>query len=91
MSNSLPAVVRKGNFDRKIEPCALGSEGLDGKRRERALGRRRKLGQVRSVGIPHRVNILLSWSTSFLPSARGDRVSISPNIQPTLHMSTSVL
>lgn len=44
-----PTVVRIGNLERIREPVAWA---LDGRRRARALGRRRKPGQVSSVGRP---------------------------------------
>ena len=52
--SSLPAAVRKGNLLRMTVPvfCAVR-----GRRRDRALGSRRKPGQVSSVGIPQSSNI----------------------------------
>lgn len=57
---------------------------------ERALGRRLNPGQESSVGIPHSSKIFESSSTSFLPWRRGSLERSSPNIHPTLHMSTAV-
>lgn len=62
--------------------------GFLGSRSERALGRRLKVGQLDSVGRPRSSKILDSWSTSFFPGSRASLLSSSPNIQPTLHIST---
>lgn len=48
---SVPAAVRSGNLARMTVPVSFGLD-VAGKRRERALGRRLKPGQVDSVGMP---------------------------------------
>lgn len=83
----LPAVVRNGNLLLITEPCVAG---FFGKRKLRAFGRRRKPGHDSSVGIPQSSKIFESSSTSFFPWSSGSRVSSSPNMHPTDHMSTSV-
>lgn len=45
----VPALVRRGKRARMMEPVVLG---VGGRRRERALGRRLKVGQVEAVGMP---------------------------------------
>lgn len=50
MRRALPAVVRKGNLDRMTVPTVWW---VWGRRRALALGRRRKVGQLVSVGMPH--------------------------------------
>lgn len=49
-SRSAPDDVSRGNLERIREPVVVA---LGGRRRARALGRRRKPGQVSSVGRPH--------------------------------------
>lgn len=56
-SKDAPALVKVGNFDRMTLPNA--PFWLLGSRRERALGRRLKPGQVSSVGIPHSSKICM--------------------------------
>lgn len=48
-SRSAPDDVRRGNLERIKEPVAVA---LEGRRRARALGRRRNPGQVSSAGRP---------------------------------------
>jgi hypothetical protein len=50
----VPAFVRRGNLARMTAPVVWE---VVGRRRERAFGRRLKLGQVASVGIPHNSKI----------------------------------
>lgn len=92
-SKETPAVVRRGNLA-LIKAVVVGFEKevlevVEGKRRERALGKRRNPGQESSVGKPHSSKILVSSSTSFFPCKRGSRVKSSPKMQPTDHMSIS--
>lgn len=61
---------------------------FDGSRRDRAFGSLLYPGHVASVGIPHRANIFVSSSTSFLPWNNGSLETSSANIQPTLQIST---
>lgn len=55
LSSFAPALVKVGNLERTIEPCAFLFP--DGRRRDLALGRRLKPGQFSSVGIPQSSNI----------------------------------
>ena len=59
MSREEPAVVRKGNLARRTEPVVWWVLLLGGRRRDFALGRRRKDGQVVSVGMPQSSKILV--------------------------------
>ena len=59
---SVPEVVRKGNLARMTEPVVWGL--LEGRRSERALGRRLKPGQLVSVGIPQSSKIWTSVSAA---------------------------
>lgn len=51
LSKPAPPLVRVGNFDLMMEPCA--EELWEGRRSDRAFGRRLKPGQLSSVGMPH--------------------------------------
>ena len=88
-SKSQPALVSKGNFARIIEPIDAEDGEWRGMRSALALGRRRNPGHESSVGMPHSSKILVISCTSFLPWKSGSRMRSSPNMHPTLHMSTA--
>ena len=69
---SEPWCVRRGNWIRRLlMGLTWEMEGLAGRRSVRALGRRRKLGQVDSVGGPRREKIC--WMRGFWIISRGKR------------------